>query len=48
MNKTPSPCTTCTRVKCPEECHRNNCTEWAAWWREKWDATRLLFLTLLK
>lgn len=35
-----SPCKTCTRVRCPEDCENKNCRQWRAWFLENWERTR--------
>lgn len=48
MNKKPSPCETCTRVKDPEKCRGLKCPIWQTWWLEKWESVRRYLLPRLK
>lgn len=36
MNKSSSPCLTCTRVKDPDSCENKNCKLWKAWFLRRW------------
>lgn len=36
MNKTQSPCLTCTRVKNPGSCENKTCRVWSEWFLTRW------------
>lgn len=35
-----SPCHTCTRVPCPEECDNIHCVLWRRWFTQRWEQLR--------
>ena len=34
--KSDSPCKTCTRVKCPQNCDNKGCFHWRSWFLNRW------------
>lgn len=35
-----SPCSTCTRVRDPQNCENKLCKDWQAWFIDRWEAMR--------
>ena len=40
MERRPSPCPECIRVKEPAECDNKNCKLWQRWFLAQWEQTR--------
>ena len=36
LHNDPSPCLSCSRVKCPENCENKRCNYWRAWFLRRW------------